>query len=62
MSELRHVTRDDLRRALTLWDAEYRADPRAFQTEVERLQGTAEDYGDGASQTMLRYLDRTAVA
>ena len=57
-----NVTLDDLRRALTQWDIDYRANPRAFQTEVEHIQGTAEDYGDGASKTMLRYLEKTREA
>lgn len=50
------TTREHLAEALTEWERRWREDPEQFQSDTERLAGTSEAYGDGASRYLVEIL------
>lgn len=50
------ITKKNLCDALTEWERRYREEPDRFQSDTDRLAGTSEEYGDGASEYLVSIL------
>ncbi len=57
------LTRNELVAAFTEWERRYRKEPEKFMSDVYRFtKTTPNDYGNGATDTLLGYLKEARVA
>lgn len=53
------ITKEEMVKAFTLWDKEYREFPERFQSTVDHLLNTtSEEYGDDATVCFEAYIKR----
>lgn len=54
-----NITNEEMIKAFTLWDTEYREHPDEFQSTVDHLlNSTPEEYGDNATICFKAYLEK----
>ena len=57
---LRAHTDDEFARAFTEWERRHREEPDRFQSESERVAGSADDYGSSCAPYFRQILDEVA--